>query len=252
VGQASRPVSAGHLARENGKKGQSCPSLNADLPARTFCRQHRFAMTPNEPQLWTTARKLQAIAQNGLTFSTNEYDRERYQAIREIAAQVMAQQSGTPMETFLQLFTQQDGYATPKVDVRAAVFREGKILLVQEASDGQWTLPGGWADVNDSAREAVEREVVEESGFTVQAKKLAAVYDRAKHPHAPPFPFHIYKLFFICEINGGEPKTSTETLTVDFFPSDALPPLSATRILTSQIQRMFGHFKHPDLPTDFD
>jgi ADP-ribose pyrophosphatase YjhB (NUDIX family) len=207
---------------------------------------------PAEPQLWVLARKLQALSQTGLTFATSDYDRERYQTLGEIAAELMAQQSGTPAETFRQLFSQQDGYATPKVDVRAAAFRDGKILLVQEASDGQWTLPGGWADVNDSPREAVEREVVEESGFTVRAKKLAAVYDRAKHPHTPPFPFHVYKLFFISEITGGEPKTSNETLAVDFFTPDALPSLSTTRIVASQIQCMFEHFKHPELPTFFD
>jgi ADP-ribose pyrophosphatase YjhB (NUDIX family) len=123
---------------------------------------------------------------------------------------------------------------------------------VQEASDGQWTLPGGWADVNDSPREAVEREGVEESGFTVRATKLAAVYDRAKHPHTPPFPFHIYKMFFLCEIIGGEPKTSNETLAVDFFAPDALPSLSATRILASQVHQMFEYFKNPSLPTYFD
>ena len=205
-----------------------------------------------EPQLWMVARKLQALSQTGLTFSTNDYDRERYHAVSEIAAQLMAQQSETPIEVFRQMFNQQHGYATPKVDVRAAVFRDGKILLVQEASDGEWTLPGGWADVNDSPREAVEREVVEESGFRVRATKLAAVYDRAKHPHTPPFPFHIYKLFFLCEIIGGEPKTSNETLAVDFFAPDALPPLSATRILAAQVQHMFEYFKNPNLPTYFD
>jgi len=205
-----------------------------------------------EPPVWTAARKLQALAQTGLTFATNDYDRERYEAVREIAAELMAQPSGTPVETFRKLFSQQEGYATPKVDVRAAVFRDGRILLVQEASDGQWTLPGGWADVNDSPREAVEREVVEESGFTVRATKLAAVYDRAKHPHTPPFPFHVYKLFFTCEITGGAPRTSNETLAVDFFALEALPPLSTTRILASQIQCMFEHRNSPALPTYFD
>jgi ADP-ribose pyrophosphatase YjhB (NUDIX family) len=206
----------------------------------------------NEPQDWVLARKLQALAQTGLTFSTNEYDRERYHTVGEIAAQLMAQQSGTPVETLRMLFTQQDGYATPKVDVRAAAFRDGKILLVQEAADGHWTLPGGWADVNDSPREAAEREVVEESGFMVRATKLAAVYDRAMHPHTPPFPFHVYKLFFLCEIIGGTPSTSNETLAVSFFASDALPPLSATRILPQQIDQMFEHWRSPDLPTYFD
>ena len=206
----------------------------------------------NEPQVWVLARKLQALAQTGLTFSTNGYDRERYHTVGEIAAQLMAQQSGTPVETFRTLFTRQDGYATPKVDVRAAAFRDGRILMVQEASDGHWTLPGGWADVNDSPTEAVERELVEESGFIGKATKLAAVYDRAKHPHIPPFPFHIYKMLFLCEIQGGEPCTSSETPAVDFFSPDALPPLSATRILPEQIHRMFEHWRNPGLPTYFD
>jgi len=206
----------------------------------------------DEPLNWKLARKLQALAQTGLTFAVNDYDRERYHAVQEIAAQLMAEQSGTPVETFRELFGQQHGYATPKVDVRAAAFRDGKILLVQESSDGEWTLPGGWADVNDSPTKAVEREMLEESGFTAKATKLVAVYDRAKHPHTPPFPFHIYKLFFLCEIIGGEPRTSSETSAVDFFSPDKLPPLSATRILPKQIHRMFEHLRDPSLPADYD
>jgi len=209
------------------------------------------AAMADEPLHWKLARKLQALAQTGLTYAVNDYDRERYQAVAEVAAELMAEQSGTSVETFRQLFSQQDGYATPKVDVRAAAFRDGKILLVQEASDGQWTLPGGWADVNDSPTEAVEREMVEESGFTAKVTKLAAVYDRAKHPHTPPFPFHVYKLFFLCSITGGETRTSSETLAVDFFLPDALPPLSSTRIVKEQIHRMFEHWRNPALPTDF-
>ena len=205
-----------------------------------------------EPQLWKLARKLQALAQTGLAYPTNDYDRERYQSVTQVAAELMAMQSGTPVETFRQLFTPQAGYATPKVDVRAAAFREGKVLLVQEAGDGLWTLPGGWADVNDAPTEAVERELFEESGFTGKATKLAAVYDRARHPHDPPFPFHVYKLFFVCEITGGSAMPSAETLSVGFFPTDALPPLSTTRILPQQIQRMFQHWQNPGLPTDCD
>jgi ADP-ribose pyrophosphatase YjhB (NUDIX family) len=205
-----------------------------------------------EPRLWTLARQLQALAQTGLTYTTGHYDRERYQTISAIAAELMAMQCDTPLETFRQLFRQQDGYATPKVDVRAAIFREGKVLLVKEATDGLWTMPGGWADVNDSPTEAVEREALEESGFQVKAIKLAAVYDRAKHGHEPPFPFHIYKMFFLCEILGGSPKTSAETLAVDFFAPDALPPLSTTRIVRHQILRLFEHSRNPSLPTEFD
>lgn len=206
----------------------------------------------SEPRLWALARKLQATAQTGLTFNTNEYDRDRYKLIAEIAAELMAAHCDTPVATFQKLFVEQDGYATPKVDVRAAAFRDGKILLVREAADGLWTMPGGWADVNDSPREAVEREVREESGFRAKATKLAAVYDRAKHPHEPPLPFHVYKIFFLCEIVGGEAMPSRETLEVGFFAPDALPPLSITRNLPFQITRLFEHARNPSLATDFD
>jgi ADP-ribose pyrophosphatase YjhB (NUDIX family) len=206
----------------------------------------------SEPRLWALARKLQATAQTGLTFNTNEYDRDRYNLIAEIAAELMSLRCDMPIEKFQKMFSEQEGYATPKVDVRAAAFRDGKILLVREAADGLWTMPGGWADVNDSPREAAEREVWEESGFRVKAVKLAAVYDRAKHPHEPPLPFHVYKMFFLCEIIGGEPATSRETLDVGFFTRDALPPLSITRILPFQIHRLFEHAENPALATDFD
>jgi len=206
----------------------------------------------SESQLWQLARKLQAIAQTGLTYAANDYDRGRYQAVSQAAAELMAMQCDTPAEVFVRMFSPQEGYATPKIDVRAAVFREGKILLVREAMDGLWTMPGGWADVNDSPREAVEREVFEESGFQVKAVKLAAVYDRAKHPHKPLLPFHVYKMFFLCDIFGGTATPSAETPAVDFFALDALPPLSIERILPFQIGRLHEHAQDQSLLTDFD
>jgi ADP-ribose pyrophosphatase YjhB (NUDIX family) len=205
-----------------------------------------------EPRLWVLARKLQATAQTGLEFNQNEYDRDRYELISKIAAELMAVHCDAPIETFQKLFGEQSGYATPKVDVRAAVFREGKILMVREAMDGLWTMPGGWADGNDSPREAAEREVWEESGFRVKAVKLAAVYDRAKHPHEPPLPFHVYKMIFVCEILSGEARPSRETPEVGFFALKALPPLSVSRILEFQIQRAAEHVENPDLAADFD
>src|SRR6185312_7347194 len=200
-------------------------------PVATICGFGHDPCMATESRLWVLARKLQAAAQTGLEFNTNEYDRDRYRLISEIAAELMATHCDTPVETFRKMFNEQSGYATPKVDVRAAAFRDGKILLVREAADGLWTMPGGWSDVNDSPREAVEREVWEESGFRVKATKLAAVYDRARHPHTPPMPFHIYKMFFLCEIIGGEAATSRETLEVGFFAPNALPPLSVSRNL---------------------
>ncbi len=206
----------------------------------------------SEPRVWTLARKLQALAQTGLEFNTNEYDRDRYELISKIAAELMAAHCDTPVEIFEKLFCEQYGYATPKVDVRAAAFRDGKILLVREAADGLWTMPGGWADVNDSPREAVEREMREETGFEAKAVKLAAVYDRARHPHQPPLPFHVYKMIFLCEITGGVATPSRETPEVDFFPLEKLPPLSISRILPFQIHRVFEHANNPSLPVDFD
>ena len=205
-----------------------------------------------EPNWLNWAKRLAALAQNGLTYSDSEYEIDRYQQIRQIAAEMMAAGFEGEPKTFLDLFAREQGYATPKVDVRGAVFRDNKILLVQEKFDGGWTLPGGWADPCQSASEAVVREVFEESGFEVRAVKLAAVYDRSKHPHQPPMPFHLYKLFFLCEITGGRATESYETTGVEFFAEDTIPPLSISRTLPFQIARMFEHHRDRALPTDFD
>jgi ADP-ribose pyrophosphatase YjhB (NUDIX family) len=201
------------------------------------------------------ARELQAIAQTGLAFSKDPYDLGRYQAIRSLAARMVAERSEAEFDRIEALFTQQAGYATPKVDVRGAVFgNDGGILLVREIEDaGRWTLPGGWADVNQSPTECVTREVQEESGFEVAISKLAAVYDRDLHGHLPPHAFHVYKLFFICNIVGGSPRPGLETSAVGFFTADNLPTdLSIARVRQHQIRRMFEHWRSPALPTDFD
>jgi ADP-ribose pyrophosphatase YjhB (NUDIX family) len=197
------------------------------------------------------ARRLQAIAQSGLAYSPNQYDFERYAAVREIAAEMMADGSASPVAPIRDLFASQSGYATPKVDVRAAVFREDRILLVQEREDSAWSLPGGWADVGESPAEATVREVREESGYETRAVKLLAVYDRNRHGH-PPIPFHAYKLFFQCELIGGQPVLSNETAGVDWFAEDRLPALSTTRVTAAQIRRFYEHYRHPHWPTDFD
>ncbi|RYX81551.1 NUDIX domain-containing protein [bacterium] len=206
----------------------------------------------DEPQWLEWAKQLQSLAQIGLTYTKDQYDIERYEAIRHIAAQIMASGSGTPVEQIGELFANQTGYATPKVDVRGIIFQDDTILLVKELEDGRWTLPGGWADVLESPREAVEREVFEESGFQTRATKMLAVFDRSKHAHVPPYPFHIYKLFIRCEITGGAPTLSNETGGAEFFREDALPELSISRITEAQIHRFFEHYRNADLPTDFD
>lgn len=205
-----------------------------------------------DPMWLQWGKRLQAVAQNGLAFSENHFDIERYEEVRRIAAEMLASRADAPAADFLELFLREDGYATPKVDTRGAVFRDDRILLVKERSDGRWALPGGWADVGEGPRESVEREVWEESGFKVKATKLAAVYDRSKHPHRPLMHYHIYKLFFICEIVGGEPTTSDETEQVAFFAEDDLPELSLTKILPEQIAAMFEYYRRPDKPVYCD
>lgn len=206
-----------------------------------------------EPKWLEWAKRLQAIAQNGLTFASNPFDIERYQAVLQIAAEMMSTDTDVETSQVVEFFAKETGYATPKVDVRAAVFRDEAILLVKERADeGRWTLPGGWADVCESPSESVVREVYEESGFQTRAVKLIAVYDRSKHPHIPPFPYHVYKIFFLCKIIDGEPSTSFETEAVGFFGEHELPELSITRVTPAQIAQMFKHHRQPDLPTEFD
>jgi ADP-ribose pyrophosphatase YjhB (NUDIX family) len=197
------------------------------------------------------AQQLQAVAQTGDTYANNDYDRQRYDLVRNIAAAMMAAGSGAEPKAIIELFAPGGGYATPRIDVRAAVFRDDRILMVQERSDGLWTLPGGYADVGDSPSVAIEREVHEESGFQVRVSRLVALFDRNRHPH-PPFGYHIWKAFFLCELLGGEPRASIETSAVEFFSEADLPPLSQGRISVRQLQHMFEHHRNPQLPASFD
>jgi ADP-ribose pyrophosphatase YjhB (NUDIX family) len=209
-------------------------------------------MPADDPQWLRIARELRAIAQTGLTFSQDRFDRQRYERVRELAASMLAQGSGTDYGAMLGILLKDKGYATPKVDVRGAAFVDGRVLLVREISDGKWTLPGGWADVNQSAAECVAREIAEESGFEARVLKLAAVRDYQRSGHPPRNLDSIYKMFFICEITGGAARGSDETSGAEFFPRDDLPPLSLGRITAAQIERMFQHAQDPALPTDFD
>jgi ADP-ribose pyrophosphatase YjhB (NUDIX family) len=198
------------------------------------------------------AQRLQAISQTGLTYCRDPFDTERYEAIREIAAEIMAKGAGLTDASFItNLFKGEVGYATPKVDVRAAVFDQDRVLLVREREDGCWTLPGGWADIGCSPSLNVIREVREESGYESEVLKLAAVYDRNLHGH-PPIPFYTYKLFFISRLIGGMTAHSVETDGVDFFDEKSIPQLSLTRVTPTQIRHMFDHYRHPEWPTSFD
>jgi ADP-ribose pyrophosphatase YjhB (NUDIX family) len=206
----------------------------------------------DEPQWLRIARELRAIAQTGLAFTADRFDRQRYDRVRELAASMLARGSGENYDVIIDILRRDSGYATPKVDVRGAAFVDGRVLLVREISDGKWTLPGGWADVNQSAAECVVREIAEESGFEAKTLKLAAVRDYQKSGHPPRNVDSIYKMFFICEITGGSARASDETSEVAFFPREALPPLSLGRTTAAQVERMFQHAEEPNLPTDFD
>ena len=208
----------------------------------------------SEVRLLELVQRLAALSQTGLAFAKNPFDIQRYEEVGEIAAELASQDHGD-VERMAAIFRSDDGYVTPKMIVRAAVFsKDGEvplILMVRETADGRWTLPGGWIDVGESPAYAAEREVLEETGMRVTAVKLAAVYDKRRHDH-PPAPHHAYLLFFLCRLEGGTLMPSVETSEVGWFPSDQLPELSTGRATGSQILRMFEHLESPRLPTDFD
>lgn len=161
-----------------------------------------------------------------------------------------AHSTGTLQEA-RDLLALESGPATPKVDVRAAVFREGRILLVKEPGEGGWSLPGGWADVGESPSEAAARETLEESGYRVWPVRLLAAYDRDRHGH-PPIPYHVYKLVFLCQVLNETPSPDVDTDGARFFGEKELPKLSISRVTRAQISRFFEQHRDPDLPADFD
>lgn len=208
------------------------------------------------------ARKIAALAQTGLTYTKDPYEKERCEELQQLAAEMMAAstEQAEPAPNSLsnhwkKIFQNESGYATPKVDVRGAVFEDGKVLLSKEQQDGCWSLPGGWADVNDLPSEAVEREVREETGYPVRCIKIAAVLDRDLHykpesTHAHPF--HIYKLLFLCERIGEADELCHDITDAAFFDLNDLPPLSEHRTLPMHIELLHRHHQNPDLPTQFD
>jgi ADP-ribose pyrophosphatase YjhB (NUDIX family) len=205
-----------------------------------------------DPNRWIDwARRIQALSQTGLEYAVSPYDTERYRKLSALAAEMFAAHTQTPVEAFERWFEVQPGYATPKVDVRAACFRDGKILLVQEKSDGLWCLPGGWADVGDVPSHAAVREVREESGYECEARKLVGVFDANRGAGPVPL-FHAFKVLFLCEISGGAPLPDHEILSVAFFARDALPPLSPNRTESRHIAECFAHLDDPARPSSFD
>ena len=204
-------------------------------------------------QLWIDwVKQLQAIAQNGLAYSENAYDLERYRQLKHIAAEILETHSNHDFQKIHDFLDQDTGYVTPKVDVRGVVFENDGILLVQERIDEKWTLPGGWADPCLTPSENVVKEIHEESGYRTRAVKLLAVYDRDKQGHVPKFPFHIYKMYFLCEIIGGSPRPSIETMAAEFFEETQIPELSLSKVTPRQISRMFTLYRDGTESADFD
>ncbi|HEX4240510.1 MAG TPA: NUDIX hydrolase [Steroidobacteraceae bacterium] len=210
------------------------------------------AALPPDPEWLTVARELRAMAQTGLAFTQDRFDRQRYLRLRELAGEMLARGTGGDTRAILEVLGLDEGYATPKVDVRGAAFIDGRVLMVREITDGRWTLPGGWADIHQSPMECVVREILEESGFEARALKLAAVRDYQRSGHPRRNLDYIYKLFFICEITGGEARPSDETSEVAFFARDVLPPLSLGRVIPAEIEEMFRHAENMALPTYFE
>ena len=207
-------------------------------------------MDDRSPKWLAWAREIYSLSQAGLTYNKNEFDLERYKRLRDIAVEILSSHSELEKETILNSFSMQAGYVTPKIDVRGAVIHKNKILLIQERMDGKWAMPGGWADLGNAPASVAEREVWEESGFRVKAEKVVAVIDANR---IQPMEFyHAYKIIFLCTLLGGEPRTSYETLAVDFFDLNDLPPLSSYRTNENMLREVFAHVENPNRPTLFD
>jgi ADP-ribose pyrophosphatase YjhB (NUDIX family) len=198
--------------------------------------------------------RLAALAQDGLTFARGEYDLDRYRQVSQLAAELLAVISGRPAADLAVEIGRDSGYATPKIDVRGAIFDDReRVLLMQEKTDRRWSLPGGWADPGDSPSAAATREILEETGYHSSAVKLIACWDRDLQGNLPPLPVHVYKLFFLCRRDGAvQPPSTLETLEVGWFGLDELPPLSLGRVNHRQLERALAHHRDPSLPTEFD
>jgi ADP-ribose pyrophosphatase YjhB (NUDIX family) len=206
----------------------------------------------HEVPIWVHwAREIYQIGQAGLFYSQNEFDRLRFQRLVDISAEIFSKYSDQPASAILAALTAQPGYVTPKVDVRAAVFQNEKILMVKEFTDNLWSLPGGYADVNESPSDMVEREVREETGLKVKARKVVGVYE-GNHDREPLNVFHSYKVLFLCDYLEGSLQTSLETLDVRYYDLDELPQLSIYRTQERYIREAYLHLKDPGKPTVFD
>jgi len=197
------------------------------------------------------AKELYSIARAGLAYSDNKYDIERYQMILQLSLKIINEYTDISIEKLTNILEEEKGYPTPKVDIRGAVFRDNKILLVKETIDGKWSVPGGWADIGYTPRQVVIKELKEETGLDVEPIRLLAILDKKSHNH-PPDLFHVYKIFFLCKEIGGDLKCGMETCDIGFFSLNNLPPLSETRITIDQIKMLFDFYNNPNKPAICD
>ena len=196
------------------------------------------------------AVELQSLAQAGLAYGKDVYDLERYTRIREIAAEMLVEPSGLPLERVKDLFCRETGYQTPKLDSRAAIFRDGKVLLVQE-NDGRWSLPGGWVEVDMSVGENTVKEAKEEAGVDVVPERLIAVQDRARH-NQPLYAYGVCKIFVLCTLLGGRFEKNSETLQSRWFGEDELPALAEEKNTAQQIRMCFQASRDPNWKVQFE
>lgn len=195
-----------------------------------------------------------ALAHDGLAYSRNEFDRDRFTQLSAVADDLFALLSGRPASEFAMTLGTDVGYVTPKIEVRGGVVDEqDRLLMLRERLDGRWSLPGGFADPLDTPSLAVEREILEETGYPARAVKLVACLDRDTQGHLPKFPISMWKLFFLCRLTGpAQPPKELETLDVGWFSLDDLPELSTGRVLPHELERIVAHAHDPSLPTEFD
>ena len=200
-------------------------------------------------QIVEWAKELQSLAQAGLYYGHDIYDKERYQRIREISAEMMLLRADVPAEKISGLFCGDTGYQTPKVDTRAAIFQDGKILLVCEK--GKWSVPGGWCEFNMSPADNAVKETKEEAGLDVAISKIIAVQDRDKH-NLPPYAYGVVKIFYLCEVLGGSFSDNTETSESRYFSFEELPPLAEEKCSKEQIRMCFDAYQSKDWIVQFD
>jgi ADP-ribose pyrophosphatase YjhB (NUDIX family) len=203
------------------------------------------------PKWLEWAREIQQLSQTGLAFAKTEYEMMRYKRLIELTAEIVEYHTHLDKSEIEKVFMKQPGYATPKIDVRAAVIKDDKILLVQEKSDNLWAMPGGWADVGNIPSEVAIRETKEESGFDVKPRKIIGVYDANRVGGQLEF-FHAFKIIFFCDVIGGMATTSDETIDVKYFSFEEIPPLSMNRTNKNHLEEIQLHLKDSNRQTYFD